>query len=259
MNRCRQKREDSFDKSNRDKPLRLKFKFKLSSWFQQQVPKQKRLHCTPNCDKQSSNKQTILYLCSNRSSSSTAATTVYRDMIGAYIVNSLGATTSRGLVHVPARLLVHQQARRRHCRGLQTRAQISDHQITIIQPDDWHLHVRDGAGLRSVVPHSAAQFGRAIIMPNLVPPVTTTEAALEYKNEILDAVPRELSGKFLPLMTLYLTDNTTPDDVYQAKEKGIVAFKMYPAGATTNSDSGVTDWRKCIKTLQAMEQVRLFM
>jgi dihydroorotase len=92
-------------------------------------------------------------------------------------------------------------------------------------------------------------------MPNLVPPVTTTDAALAYKSKILDAVPREHSGKFLPLMTLYLTDNTTPDDVYTAKEHGIVAYKMYPAGATTNSDSGVTDWRKCVATLKAMEEV----
>lgn len=140
-------------------------------------------------------------------------------------------------------------------RGIRTNAQSSDC-ITITRPDDWHLHVRDGAGLQSVVPHSAAHFGRAIIMPNLVPPVTTTDAALAYKSKIENAIPKEYFERFVPLMTLYLTDNTTPDDVYQAKKQGIVAFKMYPAGATTNSDSGVTDWRKCMATLKAMEEVR---
>lgn len=131
-------------------------------------------------------------------------------------------------------------------------------EITIVRPDDWHLHVRDGPGLDSVVPLSAAQFGRAIIMPNLVPPVTNTAMALDYKNRILNAVPAEYSARFTPLMTLYLTDNTTPEEIYQAKEQGVVALKMYPAGATTNSDSGVTDWRKCIDAMKAMEEVCVY-
>lgn len=96
----------------------------------------------------------------------------------------------------------------------------------------------------------------AIIMPNLVPPVTTSAMALAYKDRIEAAVPASHKASFTPLMTLYLTDNTTPEDVREAKEKGVVAFKMYPAGATTNSESGVTDWRKCVATLKAMEEVR---
>ena len=156
---------------------------------------------------------------------------------------------ARGHVHVSS-----QTRPRHHARSVRTHAQPLD-SITITKPDDWHLHVRDGAGLQSVVPHTAAQFGRAIIMPNLVPPVTTTEAALAYKSKIMDAVPEEYSGTFLPLMTLYLTDNTTPEDVYTAKQQGIVAYKMYPAGATTNRDSGVTDWKKCGATLKAREEV----
>ncbi|KAL4539383.1 hypothetical protein Ndes2437B_g02238 [Nannochloris sp. 'desiccata'] len=125
--------------------------------------------------------------------------------------------------------------------------------LVITRPDDWHLHVRDGAGLQSVVPHTAQVFGRAIIMPNLVPPVTTAAQAIEYKNRVTAATPTNSS--FQPLMTLYLTDNTTPDDVMAAKDAGIIAFKLYPAGATTNSDSGVTDWKKCLATLQTMDKV----
>ena len=139
-----------------------------------------------------------------------------------------------------------------------TYASLTDQQetVTIIRPDDWHLHVRDGDEVLShVVPHSAATFQRAIIMPNLVPPVTNTEMALSYRSKILDAVPGEYKGRFDPLMTLYLTDNTSPEDIYRAKESGVVALKMYPAGATTNSDSGVTDWRRCVATLKAMEEV----
>ncbi len=127
--------------------------------------------------------------------------------------------------------------------------------LTITRPDDWHLHVRDGAGLQSVVPHTAAVFGRAIIMPNLVPPVTTAAAAMDYRRRVEAAVPS--GSTFQPLMTMYLTDNTTPDDVAAAAEAGVVAFKLYPAGATTNSDSGVTDWRKCLTTLKAMDQASL--
>ena len=123
--------------------------------------------------------------------------------------------------------------------------------ITLIQPDDWHLHVRDGNALHTVVPHTAAQFARAIIMPNLRPPVTTTAAALAYRERIRAAVPEGLS--FEPLMTLYLTDNLPPDELNRAQDAGVVAVKLYPAGATTNSDAGVTDLRKTYRTLEAMQ------
>ena len=127
--------------------------------------------------------------------------------------------------------------------------------LTLTRPDDWHLHVRDGAALAAVVPHTAAQFGRAIIMPNLRPPVTTTAQALEYKARIAQAVPAGMA--FEPLMTLYLTDATPPDEAARAATAGIVAFKLYPAGATTNSDAGVTDIRKTYKTLEAMQRAGL--
>ena len=125
-------------------------------------------------------------------------------------------------------------------------------QITLTRPDDWHLHLRDGAALHTVVPHTAAQFGRAIVMPNLKPPVTTGEQALAYKQRILAAVPQGMS--FEPLMTLYLTDNLPPEEIARAKAAGVVAVKLYPAGATTNSDAGVTDLRKTYKTLEAMQR-----
>ncbi len=125
-------------------------------------------------------------------------------------------------------------------------------EITITRPDDWHLHVRDGAALNTVVPHTAAEFGRAIIMPNLKPPVTTAAQALEYKQRILAAVPQGMS--FEPLMTLYLTDNLAPDEIKRAKDAGVVACKLYPAGATTNSDAGVTDLRKIYPVLEAMQR-----
>ena len=124
--------------------------------------------------------------------------------------------------------------------------------LTITRPDDWHLHLRDGAALHTVVPHTAAQFGRAIVMPNLKPPVTTAEQALAYKQRILAAVPPGMS--FEPLMTLYLTDNLPPEEIARAKAAGVVAVKLYPAGATTNSDAGVTDLRKTYKTLEAMQR-----
>ncbi len=127
--------------------------------------------------------------------------------------------------------------------------------LTLTRPDDWHLHVRDGAALASVVPHTAAQFGRAIIMPNLRPPVTTAAQALEYKQRILAAVPAGVA--FEPLMTLYLTDNTPPDEIARARDAGIVALKLYPAGATTYSVAGVTDVRKTYKTLEAMQRAGL--
>ena len=129
--------------------------------------------------------------------------------------------------------------------------------LTITRPDDWHLHVRDGAALSTVVPHTAAQFGRAIIMPNLKPPVTTAEHALAYKARIQDAVPAGV--QFEPLMTLYLTDNLPADEIARAKDAGVVAAKLYPAGATTNSDAGVTDLRKTYKTLEAMQKAGLLL
>ena len=126
------------------------------------------------------------------------------------------------------------------------------HTLTLTRPDDWHLHVRDGEPLHTVVPHTAAQFGRAIIMPNLKPPVTTAEQALAYKARIQAAVPAGMS--FEPLMTLYLTDKLPPAEIKRAKAAGVVACKLYPAGATTNSDAGVTDLRKIYKTLEAMQR-----
>ncbi len=125
-------------------------------------------------------------------------------------------------------------------------------QITLTRPDDWHLHVRDGAALQTVVPHTAAQFGRAIIMPNLKPPVTTAAQAMAYKARIQAAVPAGMA--FEPLMTLYLTDNLAPEEIQRAKDAGVVACKLYPAGATTNSDAGVTDIRKIYPVLEAMQR-----
>lgn len=126
--------------------------------------------------------------------------------------------------------------------------------LQITRPDDWHLHVRDGAGMRDVLTHSARRFARAIIMPNLQPPVTTTAAALAYRERILKALPPQ-SG-FQPLMTLYLTDSTPPDEIQRAKACGhIYGVKLYPAGATTNSDSGVTDVRKCVSALGKMAEL----
>lgn len=130
-------------------------------------------------------------------------------------------------------------------------------EITLTRPDDWHLHVRDGDALSVVVPHTAAQFGRAIIMPNLRPPVTTAAAALAYKARIQAAVPSGLA--FEPLMTLYLTDNLPADEIKRARDAGVVAVKLYPAGATTNSDAGVTDLRKTYKTLEAMQRAGLLL
>ena len=130
-------------------------------------------------------------------------------------------------------------------------------QLTITRPDDWHLHVRDGDALTTVVPHTAAQFGRAIIMPNLRPPVTTAALALAYKARIQAAVPAGVS--FEPMMTLYLTDNLPADEIRRAKDAGVVAAKLYPAGATTNSDAGVTDLRKTYATLDAMQKAGMLL
>ena len=125
--------------------------------------------------------------------------------------------------------------------------------LTLIRPDDWHLHLRDGAAMHAVVPHSARQFARAVIMPNLRPPVTTTQQALAYRARILEAVPPGLD--FEPLMTLYLTDQTPPAEIARAKNSGhVVASKLYPAGATTNADAGVTDIRRLYPVLEAMQR-----
>jgi len=129
--------------------------------------------------------------------------------------------------------------------------------LTITRPDDWHLHVRDGDALATVVPHTAAQFGRAIIMPNLRSPVTTAAQALAYKARIQAAVPAGVS--FEPLMTLYLTDNLPADEIRRAKDAGVVAAKLYPAGSTTNSDAGVTDLRKTYATLEAMQKAGMLL
>ena len=124
--------------------------------------------------------------------------------------------------------------------------------VSLIRPDDWHLHLRDGEALAAVIGASAAQFARAIVMPNLKPPVTKLAQARAYRERILAALPK--GSDFEPLMTLYLTDNTTADDIREAAASGIVhAVKLYPAGATTNSDAGVTDIRKPRAALEAMQ------
>lgn len=129
-------------------------------------------------------------------------------------------------------------------------------ELTITRPDDWHLHVRDGEALKAVVPATARQFARAIIMPNLKPPVRSVDDARAYRERILAARPA--GSDFEPLMTLYLTDNTSPDDISAAKASGFVkAVKYYPAGATTNSDFGVTDIGKCDATFEAMQSAGL--
>jgi dihydroorotase len=126
--------------------------------------------------------------------------------------------------------------------------------LTLGRPDDWHVHFRDGAALAAVVPHTARTFGRAVVMPNLKPPVTTVAAAGEYRTRILAALPA--SSRFSPLMTLYLTDNMRPAEIERAKTSGIVhAVKYYPAGATTNSDSGVTSLDRVYPVLAAMERL----
>ena len=126
-------------------------------------------------------------------------------------------------------------------------------EIQLTRPDDWHLHLRDDALMRSVLPDTARQFARAIVMPNLRPPVTTTAQAVEYRQRILAALPA--GSNFQPLMTLYLTDNTQAEEIRTAKQSGSVhAVKLYPAGATTNSDAGVTDIRKTYAALEEMQR-----
>lgn len=130
--------------------------------------------------------------------------------------------------------------------------------LTIKRPDDWHIHFRDGPALASVVPHTAAVFGRVVAMPNLVPPVTTVAAAAAYRDRILAAVPPAHRASFTPRMALYLTDATTPSDVADAKAAGFVhGYKLYPAGATTNSASGVTSLAAVRPALAAMADVGL--
>ena len=126
-------------------------------------------------------------------------------------------------------------------------------QLTLIRPDDWHLHLRDGEALKAVLPDTARQFARAIVMPNLRPPVSTVEAAQAYYNRIRQALPE--GATFEPLMTLYLTDNMAAEEIVRARQSGVVqAVKLYPAGATTNSDSGVTNLTKCTAVLAEMEK-----
>ncbi len=129
--------------------------------------------------------------------------------------------------------------------------------LTITRPDDWHLHLRDGAAMAAVLPATAAQFARAIVMPNLRPPVTTAAAAAAYRGRIEAALPE--GAAFTPLMTLYLTDALAPDEIRRAKDAGVVAVKLYPAGATTNSDAGVTSIRKTYATLEAMQRENLLL
>ena len=125
--------------------------------------------------------------------------------------------------------------------------------LTLTRPDDWHVHLRDGAALNTVVPHTAAQFARAIVMPNLKPPVTNTAMAMAYKQRILAALPSGMA--FEPLMTLYLSDDMPADEIHRAHEAGVAAVKLYPAGATTNSSAGVTDIRHTHASLEAMQRV----
>ena len=128
-------------------------------------------------------------------------------------------------------------------------------QIQLVQPDDWHLHIRDGEVMKDVLADTARQFARAIIMPNLKPPVTTVDLAKAYQARIESNLKSLSIDSFTPLITLYLTDNTSANEVHKAKAAGIVGFKLYPAGATTNSDAGVSDIKRCYKALEAMQAV----
>ena len=128
--------------------------------------------------------------------------------------------------------------------------------LTLTRPDDWHLHLRDGAALKAVLPYTVRQFARAIIMPNLKPPVRSLADATVYRDRILAAIPE--GQQFEPLMTLYLTDNTSPEDIRAAQASGFVkAVKYYPAGATTNSEFGVTDIGRCDCVFETMQQVNM--
>ena len=133
----------------------------------------------------------------------------------------------------------------------------SPQSLTLTRPDDWHLHLRDGAAMAAVLPATARQFARAIVMPNLKPPVVTAAQAVEYRGRIVNALPA--GSDFKPLMTLYLTDKLAPAEIVRAKAAGVVAVKLYPAGATTNSDAGVTDMRHVSATLEAMQREGLLL
>ena len=128
--------------------------------------------------------------------------------------------------------------------------------LTIRRPDDWHVHLRDGEMLRTVAPYTARQFARAIVMPNLVPPIASVEAARDYRKRILEAT----APGFMPLMTCYLTDEASPDEIARGHDEGVwVAAKLYPAGATTNSASGVTDVRNIYPALARMEKIGMLL
>jgi len=133
----------------------------------------------------------------------------------------------------------------------------SPQSLTLTRPDDWHLHLRDGSAMAAVLPATARQFARAIVMPNLKPPVVTAAQAVEYRGRIVNALPA--GSDFKPLMTLYLTDKLAPAEIVRAKAAGVVAVKLYPAGATTNSDAGVTDMRHVSATLEAMQREGLLL
>ena len=133
----------------------------------------------------------------------------------------------------------------------------SPQSLTLTRPDDWHLHLRDGAAMSAVLPATARQFARAIVMPNLKPPVVTAAQAVEYRGRIVNAL--HAGSDFKPLMTLYLTDKLAPAEIVRAKAAGVVAVKLYPAGATTNSDAGVTDMRHVSATLEAMQREGLLL
>ena len=124
--------------------------------------------------------------------------------------------------------------------------------ITIRLPDDFHQHCRDGHKTAAILSHATRRFGRCLMMPNLVPPVTTTDMALQYKQHIQSSLPPNAPSAFTPLMTLYLTDHTTPEEINKAVDAGIVACKYYPAGATTNSKAGVTNVANCYSAIQTM-------
>lgn len=124
--------------------------------------------------------------------------------------------------------------------------------LTLTRPDDWHLHLRDGPAMAAVLPDSARQFARAIVMPNLKPPITTAAAAVDYRDRILAALPPGV--EFQPLMTLFLTDSLAADEIGRAREAGVVAVKLYPAGATTHSDAGVSDLKRTYPALEAMQR-----
>ena len=133
----------------------------------------------------------------------------------------------------------------------------SPQSLTLTRPDDWHLHLRDGSAMAAVLPATARQFARAIVMPNLKPPVVTAAQAVEYRGRIVNALPA--GSDFKPLMTLYLIDKLAPAEIVRAKAAGVVAVKLYPAGATTNSDAGVTDMRHVSATLEAMQREGLLL